>query len=199
MRGEVSIIPPDNTSLSGVLSAIRKAARNDSLSVEDVLVEIGDRSFATALLVPALILVSPISGIPGTPTIGALIVILIVSQWIIGRDHLWLPGFIMRRRVKSERMHRALAWFDGPAAFIDRNTYTRLTILTSGPLAVVPLLTVLAIAATWPLLELLPLVTTIGAFAVSLFAFGLMTKDGAYVVLGYVFVGGLAMIAAGVF
>jgi len=199
MRGEVSIIPQDNTSLSGVLSAIRKAARNDSLSVEDVLVEIGDRSFATALLVPALILVSPISGIPGTPTIGALIVILIVSQWIIGRDHLWLPGFIMRRRVKSERMHRALAWFDGPAAFIDRNTYTRLTILTSGPLAVVPLLTVLAIAATWPLLELLPLVTTIGAFAVSLFAFGLMTKDGAYVVLGYVFVGGLAMIAAGVF
>jgi len=199
MHGEVSIIPPDNTSLSGVLSAIRKAARNDSLSVEDVLVEIGDRSFATALLVPALILVSPISGIPGTPTIGALIVILIVSQWIIGRDHLWLPGFIMRRRVKSERMHRALAWFDGPAAFIDRNTYTRLTILTSGPLAVVPLLTVLAIAATWPLLELLPLVTTIGAFAVSLFAFGLMTKDGAYVVLGYVFVGGLAMIAAGVF
>ncbi len=199
MHGEVSMVSSDNTSLSGVLSAIRKAARNDSLSVEDVLVEIGDRSFATALLVPALVLVSPVSGIPGTPTIGALIVILIVSQWIIGRDHLWLPGFIMRRRVKSERMHRALAWFDRPAAFIDRNTYSRLTLLTSGPLAVIPLLTVLVIAATWPLLELLPFVTTIGAFAVSLFAFGLMTKDGAYIVLGYAFVGGLAMIAAGVF
>jgi len=199
MHSEAPMIPADNPSLTSVLSAIRRAAREDSLSVGDVLSEIGDRSFATALLVPALILVSPVSGIPGTPTIGALIVILIVAQWIVGRDHLWLPGFIMRRRVGSDRMRRALAWFDRPAAFIDRNTYSRLTVLTSGPLSVVPLLTVLAIAATWPLLEFLPFVTTIGAFAVSLFAFGLMTKDGAYVLLGYAFVGGLAMIAAGVF
>ena len=163
-----------------------------------MLTEIGDRSFATALLVPALILVSPISGIPGTPTIGAVVVILIVAQWIAGRDHLWLPGFVMRRRVKSARMRRALTWFDRPAAFLDRHTVPRLTALTAGPLAVLPLLAVLAIAATWPLLELLPFVTTIGAFAVSLFAFGLMTRDGAYVALGYLFVGALAALAAGI-
>lgn len=198
MQSDATMAPTDSTSLSEVLSAIRKAAKNESLSVRDVLMEIGDRSFATALLVPALILVSPVSGIPGTPTIGALIVILIVAQWIFGRDHLWLPGFIMERRVKSDRMRRALAWFDRPAAFIDRHTYPRFVMLTTGPLAVIPLLTVLAIAATWPLLELLPFVTTIGAFAVSLFAFGLMTKDGAYVVLGYLFVGGLAALAAGI-
>jgi hypothetical protein len=41
-------------------------------------------------------------------------------------------------------------------------------------------------------------VTTIGAFAVSLFAFGLMTRDGAYVVMGYAFVGGLVALAAGI-
>ena len=198
MHSDATMVPPDNTSLTGVLSAIRRAGRNESLSVEDVLAEIGDRSFATALLVPALVLVSPVSGIPGTPTIGAIIVILIVLQWIFGRSHLWLPRFIMQRRVRSDQMHRALAWFDRPAAFIDRHTYSRLSLLTSGPLTLLPLLTVLAIAATWPLLELLPFVTTIGAFAVSLFAFGLMTKDGAYVVLGYAFVGALAGILSGI-
>lgn len=190
--------PPETASLTGVLAALRRAAHGEELSVQDMLAEIGDRSFATALLVPALILVSPISGIPGTPTLGAIVVILIVGQWIAGRDHLWLPGFVMRRRVSSARLLKALAWFDRPAAFLDRHTAPRLSLLTMGPLMLLPLLTVLAIAATWPLLELLPFVTTIGAFAVSLFAFGLMTRDGAYVALGYVFVGGLAALVAGI-
>ena len=198
MQTGLSMAPSETSSLTGVLAALRLAAHGDDLSVQDMLTEIGDRSFATALLVPALILVSPISGIPGTPTIGAIIVILIVAQWIAGRDHLWLPDFVTRRRVSSVRMRRALTWFDRPAAFLDRHTAPRLSLLTTGPLAVLPLLTVLAIAATWPLLELLPFVTTLGAFAVSLFAFGLMTRDGAYVVLGYLFVGGLAALAAGI-
>jgi len=190
--------PPETRSLSGVLAALRRAARDEELSVQDMLAEIGERSFATALLVPALILVSPVSGIPGTPTLGAVIVILIVAQWIAGRDHLWLPDFVMRRRLSSDRLRRALAWFDRPAAFLDRRTAPRFTVLTTGPLALLPLFTVLCIAATWPLLELLPFVTTIGAFAVSLFAFGLMTRDGAYVILGYAFVGGLAALVAGI-
>lgn len=198
METGLKMAAPETGSLTGVLAALRRAAREDDLSVEDMLAEIGDRSFATALLVPALILVSPVSGIPGTPTLGAIVVILIVAQWIAGRDHLWLPGFVVRRRVSSARFRKALAWFDGPAAFLDRHTVPRLTLLTTGPLALLPLLTVVVIAATWPLLEILPLVTTIGAFAVSLFAFGLMTRDGAYVVAGFAFVAGLAALAAGI-
>jgi hypothetical protein len=189
---------PETGSLTGVLAALRRAAREDDLSVQDMLAEVGDRSFATALLVPALILVSPVSGIPGAPTLGAIVVILIVAQWITGRDHLWLPGFVVRRRVSSARFRTALAWFDGPAAFVDRHTVPRLTLLTTGPLALLPLVAVVVIAASWPLLELLPFVTTIGAFAVSLFAFGLMTRDGIYVVAGFAFLAALAALAAGI-
>jgi hypothetical protein len=198
MQTGVPMVPSETRSFTGVLSALRRAAHGEDLSVQDMLAEIGDRSFATALLVPAVVLVSPVSGIPGTPTIGAVIVILIVAQWLAGRDHLWLPDFVMRRRLRSDRLRRALAWFDGPAAFLDRHTVPRLGALTTGPLALLPLVTVLAIAATWPFLELLPFVTTVGAFAVSLFAFGLMTRDGVYVVLGYAFVGALAALAAGI-
>jgi hypothetical protein len=198
METGLKMAAPETGSLTSVLAALRRAAREDDLSVQDMLAEIGDRSFATALLVPALILVSPVSGIPGAPTLGAIVVILIVGQWIAGRDHLWLPGFVVRRRVSSVRFRAALAWFDGPAAFLDRHTVPRLTLLTTGPLALLPLLAVVVIAATWPLLELLPFVTTVGAFAVSLFAFGLMTRDGAYVVAGFAFLAGLGALAAGI-
>jgi hypothetical protein len=176
------------TSLSDVVDAIRRAGDGDELSVEDILHEIGDRSFATALLVPALLLVSPLSGIPGSPTIGAVIVVLIAGQWILRRRHLWLPGFIMRRTVAAEKMHKALDWLDRPAAFVDRHSHPRLRMLTSGPFRVVVLASILLIAGAWPALELLPLVTSVGAFAVALLAFGLMTRDGLYVLGGYAFV-----------
>ena len=55
------------TSLADVIDAIRRAGHGDALSVEDILTEIGDRSFATALLVPALILISPSPAFRGCP------------------------------------------------------------------------------------------------------------------------------------
>jgi hypothetical protein len=187
---------PAGLSLASVLAAIRQAARGETLCVRDIFEEIGERSFATALLIPALLLVSPLSGIPGTPTIGALVVMLIVVQWIAGRDHLWLPDVLMRRRLRSSRVLKALEWLDRPARVFDRNAAARLSFLTRGPFALAALLTILLIAASWPFLELLPFVTSIGAFAVSLFAFGLMTRDGAWVAVGFLLVGGLATLLA---
>ena len=185
-------------SLAAVLAAIRQAARGETLCVRDIFEEIGERSFATALLIPALLLVSPLSGIPGTPTIGGLVVILIVVQWIAGRDHLWLPDVLMRRRLKASRVLTALDWLDRPAGLFDRTAAARLSFLTRGPFALAALLTILLIAASWPFLELLPFVTSIGAFAVSLFAFGLMTRDGLWVGAGFLLVGGLATLVSGI-
>jgi hypothetical protein len=185
-------------SLTGVIGAVRRAGDGgDEMSVADILHEIGECSFATALLVPALILISPVSGIPGVPTMGAIIVILIVGQWIWRRPHLWLPDFVLRRSVNREKMHKALDWFDRPAAFVDRHTHERLKFLASGPFRIAVLGVILLIAASWPLLEILPLVTSVGAFAVSLFAFGLFMRDGLFVLAGFVFVGVLAALVTG--
>lgn len=188
--------PAPAQSLCDVLAALdRIAAKADRLTVRDILGEIGNRSFAAILLVPALILVSPVSAIPGTPTVSALIVILITLQWLFGRDHLWLPDFIMERSIASRQIARAVAWLRRPSRWVDRHSHQRLVFLTGGPLSVLPLVVVLAIAATWPMLELLPMVTSIGAFAVALFAFGMMTRDGLWIALGYAFVGLLVTVA----
>ncbi len=172
-------------SLGEVLDAVRRAGNGEALLVQDILHEIGERSFATALLVPALLLVSPLSGIPGVPTFGAMIVILIAGQWVLRRRHLWLPGFILRRSVATAKMHTALDWFDRPARFVDRHSHPRLRLLTSGPFRLVAIGSIVLIAALWPPLEILPMFTSVGAFAVALLSFGLMTRDGLYVVAGY--------------
>jgi hypothetical protein len=189
--------PHDVESLSDVLAALKSASnRAEVLSVRDILTEIGDRSFATVLLVPALLLVSPLSAIPGTPTIGAILIILIVLQWLMGRRHLWFPETVMRRSIKAERVRAGAHWLERPAGWIDSHARQRLVFLTRGPLSLLPLFLILIIAATWPVLELLPMVTSIGAFTVTLFAFGLMTKDGLWIALGYGFVGLLVTVAS---
>ena len=53
------------------------------------------------------------------------------------------------------------------------------------------MLTIMATVLPWPILEPLPMVTSIGATAVSLLAIGLVTRDGLFIVLGYTFIAAL--------
>ncbi|MDD9741427.1 MULTISPECIES: exopolysaccharide biosynthesis protein [Marinovum] len=184
-------------SLGEVLSAIEPEADcADKVTVADLLQEIGERSFAPLVLVVSVLLVTPLSGIPGTPTIGALIVVLISAQWLTGRRHLWLPGFVLRRAVTGARLARAIAWLRPMAAWVDARSQSRLRPMTAPPMALVTKLLILLIALTWPLLELLPMVTSVGAMAVSLLAFGLMVRDGLWLVAGYATLAAMALLVS---
>ena len=186
---------PNEDPLQTLLGRLRHAAKGSVVSVQDLVETTGENSFATLLFVVSLIMVTPLSGIPGAPTIGAVIIALIVGQWALGRNHLWLPGWISRREVSCERFCKGLDWAKKPAAFIDRRTRARLTPLARRPLKVLPLAAILLIVATWPFLEILPFFTTLCAVAVALFAFGLMVRDGLYVLAGFAYVAIVGLIA----
>ena len=53
---------------------------NDTVSIGDIVRTFGSRSYGPVLLVPALIGVSPIGGIPGVPTFLALTLLLFAVQ-----------------------------------------------------------------------------------------------------------------------
>ncbi len=178
-------------SLTELIDAIDPDPGADRVTVAEIMAKVGGRSFASVILVPALILVSPLSAIPGSPTLGMLIIVTVTVQALIGRQHLWLPGVLMRRSVAAPRMRRAMNWLRGPAAWVDRHSRDRWHFLTVPPLARLAQVAILLTALPWPLLEPLPMVTSIGATGVSLLALGLMVRDGVIVVMGYVFLGGL--------
>ena len=174
----------DDAPLGSVLDRIRQAAEGDSVTVREVLQKVGENSFATALLTVALVTVTPLSGIPTVPTISAIVISVIVLQWMLGREHLWVPDWILRRSVASSRVRSAVDWLDRPAAFIDRHTKPRFHLLTQPPFSILALMIVLMVVATWPFLELLPLFTTVCAVGVALVAFSLMTEDGLWMIAG---------------
>jgi hypothetical protein len=178
--------------LSHLLDVLEAAAQGEAVSVQDILNKIGAQSMMPIVLAIALLLVSPLSGIPGVSTLSAIVILLVMGQALARRRQLWLPPFLRNRKIASRRLLKSVALMRRPAAWIDSHSRPRLRILTSGPLRWLTLIACTLVPMVWPFLELLPFVTSIGAGAVALMTFGLLTRDGLYVLCGYGVVGMMA-------
>lgn len=154
------------------------------ISVADLLTGLGEVSLLSLMLVPALIVVSPLSGIPILPTVCGLTIALIAAQALIGRPGIWLPGWLLRRTMDSAKFGRALDWMRRPAGWVDRVTAQRLGLLVSGPARPLMLAACILAGLAMPFLELLPLTSSILATAVTLIGLGLLVRDGLLALLG---------------
>lgn len=179
---------PDNT-LMQLLDGMAHAARGDVVTVSDMLDEFGNRAVTPFILLVSLLLVSPLSGIPGAPTIGAMIIIVLAAQALLGRGTVWLPEWAKRKSIAAKRVRKAVSWMRKPCAFIDRHSRARLRFLTQGLMRWVTLLICVIVPMSWPPLEVLPFFSSFGALVIALLSFGLFTRDGIYVLAGYLIVG----------
>jgi hypothetical protein len=105
-----------NPTLTEILGKLADAGEGERVTIAQILDEFGDRSLAPVLLVPAMLTASPISGIPGVPTVTGIIVALIVVQMMMGRDTLWVPQFIARRGVSRSKLDKAVGFCASPSA-----------------------------------------------------------------------------------
>lgn len=185
----------EEPSLSEVLDTLAEAGDDDEVTIRQIVDGFGDRSLAPILLVPALLTASPLSGIPGVPTVTGIVVALIVVQMLMGRDTLWVPEFIGKRGVARSKMDKAVDFLRKPVGWIDKVLKPRLTWLAKRPWNYVALLTCLAIAVLAPAMELLPFAISIAAIAIGFFAAGILVRDGLVMLLGYVVVGIAAVTA----
>jgi hypothetical protein len=172
-------------SLTGLLDRIDSAGDGPRVSFRDMMRQIGGHAITPFILMVAILVVSPLSGIPGTPTVSGLLIATMAVQALSGRKKLWLPRFLLRKQVKVIYVHRAVDWLRKPCAFLDHHTQKRLAFLTAGPMRWITLTVCAVLPLTWPLLEVLPMVTSVSAAILALMVFGLFTRDGVYVLWGY--------------
>ena len=135
---------------------------------------------------------SPLSGIPGLPSVFAVMVSLIAIQLLIGRKHFWLPKWLLRRSTSRSKYDKAIAFLHHIAGFVDRLLKRRLTFLTNGLANRLNAVLCLAIAATMPPLELIPFGNSTAGAALSVLGLGMMARDGAMIVAALLFFFGLA-------
>ncbi|TBW49828.1 exopolysaccharide biosynthesis protein [Marinobacter halodurans] len=190
----------DLSDLEGLIDRIDDVARQrEQVAVDDILAAVGYRSFGPVVLVAGLITLAPLVGdIPGVPTLLALLVLLTAGQLLFRRQHIWLPGWIVKRRLPRNKLRKGLAWVRKPARGIDRCTRPRLTLFVEGPGLLILSLACIAVALAMPAMEIVPFSANGGGAALVAFGLAMIARDGAVALFALIVTAGtLGFVGAG--
>ena len=176
-------------SLTEIVERTVEETGGGTVSVEQLMRSFGHASFIPLLILPALILITPLSGVPGLSTVCGLIIMLIAGQRLVGHRQIWLPGWIRRRTMKSARLHAGLEKILPFTRFVDRISRKRLTFLFRPPLVLLLPLACTLFGAVMPLMEFVPFSSSLIGVAVTLIAFSMLTRDGLFALLALAPVG----------
>ncbi|QIE54948.1 exopolysaccharide biosynthesis protein [Pikeienuella piscinae] len=183
--------PPD-ASVEQILNDVRSLINGGSVSVDEIVTNLGGASFAPLLFLPAAAVVSPLSGVPGFSSLCGLMIAVVAAQMVAARGHLWLPGWLRRRRIPSDRLRKALGFAHRPARFLDRVTRRRLAALVEPPFSALPSVVCLLCGLAMPFLELVPFTSSILGFAVAVLAVSALARDGLFALLALIVIGSAA-------
>lgn len=136
------------------------------------------------LLVPALVAVSPLSGIIGMSSFCGLWIAAIAVQLLLRRDHIWLPEWMQRRSLSRKNVQAAVRKLRGPAHWLDEHKRKRLTFVLRFPFGIVIACIILGIGLMMPFLEFVPFSGSLAGLTVALLALGLLYNDGIFVLAG---------------
>tara|TARA_R110000823_G_scaffold27609_25_gene80619 strand:- start:39838 stop:40503 length:666 start_codon:yes stop_codon:yes gene_type:complete len=180
--------------LEELLDQLGRAADTDhtGITADDILSAVGTRTFAPLLMLVGSLIASPLSGIPGMPTVVAIIILTISVQMLFGRKHIWLPRWLLDRTVSEHKLNQAIEWLRPPARFIDRFIRPRLSVLVKGPAFAVIAVLCAVIALGMPLLEFVPFSSSIAGVALAAFGLALVSGDGLLALLAYLALGAVA-------
>lgn len=182
-------------SLGELLDRIEAAVESDSVSLGDILDQVGRRSFGPLLLLPGLIMAAPVVGdIPGVPTMMGLFVILVSAQVLTGHEHFWLPEFLQRRTVAVDKLCKALGWMRPVARFVDRCSKPRMTTLVGHAGIFVAAAACIVIAAATPLMEVVPFVANFAGAAITVYGLALIAHDGLLALFAIAFSSAVAVL-----
>jgi hypothetical protein len=189
--------PPAPRSLGALLDEVeRLAAGGTPPSLAGVMAAFGPAGALPVMMVVALVVVSPLSGIPLLSSAAGLTIAAIALQLAAGRRSLWLPGWISRRTVPADRLAAAVQRLRPTARFLDRNSRERLRFVSMAPVSQLLLLACAAAGLSMPLLELVPFSSTLLALAVTCLGLTLLTRDGLWAVMALLPFGGAGWVIA---
>ena len=170
---------------------LERAEEQRWVSVGDVVESIGHRGYGPFLVLPALLELSPLGGIPGVPTFLALLIGIAAIQVALGRSHLWLPPALECRRVPADKLELALRKMRPMARWLDRWFHKRMAWMTSTVMVRAAAMLVVLLCLTVPPLEVVPFASSAPMMAIVMFGLAMTVRDGALML------GGLLVVIVG--
>ncbi|MEJ6391048.1 exopolysaccharide biosynthesis protein [Gymnodinialimonas ulvae] len=179
--------PPDPAppaSLPEIIDRVLQAAEVELTDIRTILHSFGRASFTPVLLLPAIAVATPLSGIPLFSSLMGIFIAIVSAQMLARRKYLWLPDFILSRQINGAKLTAAFTRIRSVAVWVDTHTAKRFRLLSRRPLVFVPQLICLVSGLMMPLLEFVPFSSSVAGIGVAILALGMLARDGVVIVLG---------------
>ncbi|WP_377299389.1 exopolysaccharide biosynthesis protein [Rhizobium sp. SGZ-381] len=174
-------------SLSQTLRDLISGIRGKTVSLRDLMDQVGEQGLLLICAVASLPFLIPVS-IPGVSTVFGAAIILVSIAICLNRMP-WLPARILDRKLDSAKLVPALEKGAHLVGRVDRFFKPRLAALTAG--GAIGRINALAITFGGVLLMfplgLIPFSNTLPGIAILLLSTGMMQRDGLVVLGGYLF------------
>jgi hypothetical protein len=171
--------------LSVELAELRDRSAAGAVTLREVIYLLGGRAYTLLVLLLALPFITPIP-LPGLSTPFGLAIALIALRLSLGQRP-WLPKNLQRKQLPPGFFGRVFAVAEKVLRFFEKFLRPRLTFLIDTPLLVQLHAVVMLLAAVALLLPLpIPFTNSFPAWAILLLAAGLLERDGACVLAGYI-------------
>ncbi len=170
-----------------LLDRIRDTARDEDqerldagrVRLDAIVGAMGQDWFGSVVLLAGLVTLVPLVGdVPGVPTIMGLLVFLTAGQVLLGRERLWLPGWLREREVEAETVKKGAEWLRPGARLVDRVVKPRLPPLAGRRARQAMAVVCLLVAAAMPLMELIPFSANIAGVILTVLGLSSVARDG---------------------
>ena len=164
--------------LESLLASLSEQTAAEDVSVRDMLNAVGRRSYGPILLLLGFIAISPLTIIPGTSWLVALIILLIAGQIVLGRAFPWVPKRILDFSFPRSALVTGVENARQYARPVDKVLKPRLAFLSRPPFISLSALVCIAAALVMFPLGLVPFGPVLPSLTVLLFGLGLTARDG---------------------
>lgn len=150
----------------------------EPISIELIQSIAGQRASGPLLLFPALLAMSPLTIIPGIPTLIALNTVLVAGQIALGREQIWLPRWLKQRHLPSRQGEKLLKFLKPVGEKADKVVKPRATFLTAWPLRRAGAVICTLIGFVMPVTEVIPFTSTWAGAIIATYALAITVRDG---------------------
>jgi hypothetical protein len=186
---------PDEGPLGRLVTKVEaRVEAGDDISIGLIQELAGQRAAGPMLLIPALIVISPLSIVPGLPTLVGINTVLVAGQMAMGHDRFWLPKWLTGRSIPAKWADKLLTFLRPVSQVTDGVVRRRMKFLTSAPVRRVGAMVCVLVGAIMPFLEFIPFTSTVAASIIAVFALAITARDG---LLALVWVGLVGAAIAG--
>lgn len=183
----------NHTTTVALLDGFANGNPDDVLRLGDLLKDFGPAAFGMLLFLGVLPAFIPVPGVGGA--VGGPLVILVGVQLLLGMRKLWLPGFLARRGPHRSAMMRFRQRMAPWLRRLEKLVRPRMTAFLDNRIALSftgLLLVLLGVLLALPI----PFTNYVFGFLLLLFAFALLERDGALLLVAWV-AGGIAVVVFG--